>query len=435
MAERRHEEKEKVPANSEAHMAAIARRRISGVGAKCSSLCLPEKKELADEGEEAALPLESEPGVAQIDFGEAPFVREGKIVDLPYLVLSFPYSNGFYVQVFESENQDGFLEGMKRFFDQMNGVPRTIRFDNLSPAVKKVLAGGERALTEGFRAFALHYGFDYEFCNPGAGHEKGHVEAMVKYVRNNFFLPERTVYDLEALNESLWKEAEADRHRPHYKEGTPIAERHKEDLAALYYLPERPYDLIRYESLKADKYGFVTVSQKKYSTSPRFAGQRVTVGIRYHRIIIFQEDDVIVSHQRLYGREKESMDWVPYLSLMAKRPGALKYTAFFDQLPHPWKTYLDHCTLAEKKEALKLLATIMKDQHMEQAVEALKTASQRGHPSADAIQQVYHQHLYGRGHRETVAVAQDLPSMPKAHRGMTRYNAFFPSEEEVNTRA
>ncbi len=251
---------------------------------------------------------------------------------------------------------------------------------------------------------------------------------MVKYVRNNFFLPERTVYDLEAFNESLWKEAEDDRNRPHYKEGTCIAELHKEDLDSLYYLPETPYETIRYESLKADKYGFVTVDQKKYSTSPRFAKQRVSVGISYNQISIFKDDEVIVSHRRMYGREKESMDWVPYLSLMAKRPTALKYTTFFDQLPRPWKEYIDNCTLSEKKEALKLLTTIMKDQQMEKAVEALKTASQRGHPSADAIQQVYHQHIHGRGYRETVAVPQHLPSMPKAHRGMKKYNAFFPSE-------
>ncbi len=135
------------------------------------------KKELLDEGEEASLPLESKPGTAQVDFGEGPFIREGKTIDLPYLVLSFPRSNGFYFQVFESQNQECFLEGLKRFFDKMNGVPRSIRFDNLSPAVKKILADGKRELTEGFQAFALHYGFDYEFCNPGAGNEKGHVGA------------------------------------------------------------------------------------------------------------------------------------------------------------------------------------------------------------------------------------------------------------------
>ncbi|GIN71642.1 hypothetical protein J14TS2_21170 [Bacillus sp. J14TS2] len=58
------------------------------------------KKELIEEMEandEAALLLEANPGDAQVDFGEAPFKLEGEVVELPYLVMSFPYSNVFLV--------------------------------------------------------------------------------------------------------------------------------------------------------------------------------------------------------------------------------------------------------------------------------------------------------------------------------------------------
>ncbi|MDQ0341203.1 transposase [Caldalkalibacillus uzonensis] len=154
------------------------------------------KKELEEE-QETALPLAAYPGTAQVDFGEAPFKRQGKIIDLPFLVLSFPYSNAFYVQVFESQNTECFLEGLKRIFHHMGGVPTTIRFDNLAPAVKKIHPNGQRELTDAFQRFVWHYGFEYEFCNPGSGHEKGHVEAMVKYIRHNFFLPEQAVEDPE----------------------------------------------------------------------------------------------------------------------------------------------------------------------------------------------------------------------------------------------
>ena len=67
----------------------------------------------------------------------------------------------------------------------IDGVPRAIRFDNLTPAVKKILPNGERKLTEEFEKFVLHYGFEVEFCNLNSGNEKGHVEGMVKYIRNN----------------------------------------------------------------------------------------------------------------------------------------------------------------------------------------------------------------------------------------------------------
>src|SRR5699024_11317739 len=69
------------------------------------------KKELKGTMEVAALPLESFPGTAQVDFGEAPFKYHSEVIDLPYLVLSFPYSNCFYFQVFPSENTECLLEG------------------------------------------------------------------------------------------------------------------------------------------------------------------------------------------------------------------------------------------------------------------------------------------------------------------------------------
>lgn len=94
-----------------------------------------------------------------------------KKVNFSFLVLSFPNSNAFYFQVFPSQNRECFLEGMKRIFYHMGEVPKIIRFDSLSPAIKKVLPNGERELTEEFKRFVLHYGFECEFCNPASGNE------------------------------------------------------------------------------------------------------------------------------------------------------------------------------------------------------------------------------------------------------------------------
>lgn len=384
------------------------------------------KRELLEASDEAALPLESKPGEAQVDFGEAPFKRNGEIVDLPYLVLSFPYSNAFYMQVFESQNQDCFLEGLKRIFHYIGGVPRAIRFDNLAPAVKKILLNGKRELTEAFEQFALHYGFEYEFCNPSAGQEKGHVEAMVKYIRNNFFLPERTVYDLESLNNRLWKEAEADRVRPHYEKKQEIHRLFEEDRQAFRLLPEKAYACVRYETVTADKYGYVLVDKKRYSTSPRFARQKVLIGISYNTIDILTDHyELVVRHERLYGDQNKSMKWQPYLALMAKRPTAMKYTTFYGQLPTTWQKHLDQCTVEEKKQVLRLLSVLLKEQSWDKANKALEIASQLGHPSSETIKQVYHQLVHGRGYRETVTLKRNVPDMPLATRGMNLYDTVF----------
>jgi transposase len=66
------------------------------------------REELLNEADQAALPLESIPGTAQVDFGEAPFIYEGDEIVLPFLVVSFPNSNSFYFQVFPSQNKECF---------------------------------------------------------------------------------------------------------------------------------------------------------------------------------------------------------------------------------------------------------------------------------------------------------------------------------------
>ncbi|WP_188208282.1 IS21 family transposase [Alkalibacillus aidingensis] len=385
------------------------------------------KEELRDEREQAALPLETIAGTAQVDFGTAPFDYQSETIELPYLVMSFPYSNSFYFQVFPSENTECLLEGLQRMFIHMGGVPHTIRFDNLSPAVKKILAKGERELTDTFERFVLHYGFQYEFCNPGKGNEKGHVEAMVKYVRNNFFLPECTIVDLDHFNESLWALAESDRARHHYQKDILQSELYKEDEQAWLVLPEKPFDCIRYEQVKADKYGIVTVDKKEYSTSPRFAKQKITVQIDYKTVAILNEDyDIIVKHRRLYGVKRRSMLWQPYLDLLSKRPKAIKYTSIYEQFPPVWASYLRNCTEEEQKLALRLIGRLLKNNDFTPLNEALRMASQNGHPSVEHIKHCFYTIHQDSDSYKTIQPHVQVPDVPPAARGLMHYDSLIP---------
>jgi len=80
---------------------------------------------------------------------------------------------------------------------------RTLRFDNLSSAVKKILRGHQREETTRFIAFRSHWGFTAEFCTPGEGHEKGGVEGEGGQFRRNHLVPVPKVHDLEGLNRLL----------------------------------------------------------------------------------------------------------------------------------------------------------------------------------------------------------------------------------------
>lgn len=50
------------------------------------------------------------------------------------------------------------------------------------------------------------------------------------------------------------------------------------------------------------------------------------------------------------------MLWGPYLTVLAKRPRAHKYSGFFDGLPTPLRQFIDGCSLTDQQQLLAVLA-------------------------------------------------------------------------------
>ena len=82
------------------------------------------KEQLDLKRNEGYLPLEHDPGEAQADFGSTEFYERGRLISGKHLVLSFPWSNAAYVQLFYGENSECLLEGLSSIFRYLGGVPR-----------------------------------------------------------------------------------------------------------------------------------------------------------------------------------------------------------------------------------------------------------------------------------------------------------------------
>ena len=67
-------------------------------------------------------------------------------------------SGGAFHRAYPHASQQAFLEAHELAFEYFGGVFKTLRFDNLSSAVKKVLRGHEREQTERFIAFPVALG-------------------------------------------------------------------------------------------------------------------------------------------------------------------------------------------------------------------------------------------------------------------------------------
>jgi hypothetical protein len=160
----------------------------------------------------------------------------------------------------------------------------------------------------------------------------------------------------EARFKELLLKCDKDMNRMHYKGYGMIKDLFQEDKQEFFKLPKVPFEVYLHEFAKADNYGKIRFDGRVYSTSPNMTGRQVIVKAGAFDVEILDENcNHIIKHRRLYGEEKESMNWIPYLELMSRRPTALKYTGLYNQLPQILKEYLDKSDYEGKKQALKLL--------------------------------------------------------------------------------
>ena len=101
---------------------------------------------------EADLPLEYDPGDAiQIDWGEVTLYVDGVKTKANIFCGRLCYSCAIFVQVFQSQNLESFLEAQQRMFDFIDGVPKRLIFDNAKVAVKDGFGLHAKA-TDGYKA-------------------------------------------------------------------------------------------------------------------------------------------------------------------------------------------------------------------------------------------------------------------------------------------
>ncbi len=380
------------------------------------------KKELYTDNR-GFLPLEHNSYEAQIDFGEAIFTENGKEVKGKYLVMSFPRSNAGYIQLFKGENQQCLFTGMKNMFERLDCVPKEIWFDNMSTAVATVKKEGKRILAKGFEKFALHYNFESKFCNTASGNEKGNVENKVGYFRRNYLVPIPEVNDLKAFNIELLKISESDMERKHYKSERTIKDIFVEDKKTMLTLNKIEFEVSKIEFVKANKYGKVQLDKKTYSVSPDYAEESLIIKATYEKVIVLDRDyKEIITHERLYGNRQESMNWIPYLQLMAKRPRAIKYTKFYNELPVNWKDYINDSDNENKKEAIKTLYKILEKDTMDIAEKVLDYNLKRGVTDLKSLMISYYTMNKDRSENKVIKLSESTPKQLELKPDLSKYD-------------
>jgi hypothetical protein len=183
-----------------------------------------------------------------------------------------------------------------------------------------------------------HYLFDADFCNVASGWEKGVVEKNVQDSRRRIWIDAQTRkwHSFEELNawlgercRALWSEI---RH-PEYKQFS-VAEMLEQERTELMPMPT-VFDGYIERSARVSSTCLGAVARNRYSVPCELAGQRVSTRLYPNRVEIATDETIVASHVRVANQGHICYDWQHYISLVQRKPGALRNGAPFADMPAP----------------------------------------------------------------------------------------------------
>jgi transposase len=276
--------------------------------------------------DEVFVPLCHEPGAeAEVDWGRANVVLAGVLTEVFLFLMRACFSGACFVQAFGRETQQAFLEAHVQAFEFFGGCFATVRYDNLSSAVVKVLKGRRRVETDRFVALRSHYLFDSEFTRKGkeGAHEKGGVEGDVGRWRRAFMVPVPEVGSLAELNHRIGGFLIEDLARTIRGRQETVGEALGQEIDRLRPLPAESFDSAEHATARVDAKALVTVRQNQYSVPVALAGLRVAARIGAGQVTFWHDGREVARHERLLGKYSTSAQLDHYLELLALKPGAL----------------------------------------------------------------------------------------------------------------
>jgi len=209
---------------------------------------------------------------SQHDFGEVQ-VRyvSGPSERIRFFASRLKYSRWMDVRVVPDERVEALVRSLLLAFESFGGVPLVAVFDN----PKTVVLGREDKRIEWNETFgqvALDYRFAPELCTPGRGQEKGSVENLVGFVKNNFFKVRR-FHDREDLLQQLteWLH-QVNTVRPCRATGVPPQHRIGAERERLRALPIPPADYALRFPIVVGPTGLVDFQGRRYSMPPEAIG-------------------------------------------------------------------------------------------------------------------------------------------------------------------
>ena len=277
-----------------------------------------------------------EPGqVAEFDWGDVTLYIDELGADRRFKigVFNLKYSDKRFAYLYSHENTEAFLDIHTRFFEEIQGVPTEVVYDNARVQVA-YLAGRERQTTEAVKKLTNYYGYAARYTNPYSVHEKGHVERSVELIRRKAYSKchrFKTLADaVTALLDATTRENQKVKQQTNQSSDAVFAQEQK------HLLPYRvPLDTYLTSTYKVNKYSLIHVDSNFYSVPDYLVGKEVTVRKNIQQIKVYYQDHFLFKAERLIGRHQYHIDIHHYLATLKKKPAAIAHSLVLKQAT-PW---------------------------------------------------------------------------------------------------
>lgn len=307
-------------------------------------------RQIKESTPEPFVPLQVDLGEqAQVDWGQAQVMVGGQLVVAHLFCLRLRASGVSFAYAYPNERMEAFLDGHRRAFEWLGGVPRSCLYDNLKSAVLKILAGPERDEQKPFVAMRTHYLFESSFCRVRHGNEKGAVENLVGYVRRNTMVPVPQVGSFEELNARLLSWCKQDQQkRPQWEA----------EQASLRELPPVAHSCSRMVPVKVSPLCLVHFDRNRYSVPSSLVGKALFLRSFVDRVEVVDRERVVATHPRQYTRGETILALEHYLDAIAMKPRSATHAAAIRTLPAVFIRVRDHL-LRSKKDGYRDFASIL----------------------------------------------------------------------------
>jgi len=346
---------------------------------------------LRPKSREAFLRLETFPGEqAQVDwahFGQVMVGRARRV--LSCFVMTLSYSRALYLEFFFDQTTENFLRGHVHAFDDWNGQPRVILYDNLKSAVLE-RRGPHILFNPRLLELSSHYHFAPQACQVRAGNQKGRVERAIRYVRDSFWAG-RTFTTLPECNRQarLWRDEVAHQRRWPGQDGRTVEQVFADEQPRLLSPPLHPFSADRIETVRSHKTIYIRFDLNDYSIPPEAVGRTLTLVASDTTVRILDGTVEFARHPRTYDRQKQVLDPLHQEAVLKAKRKAFHATAAgrLEQVAPETRTLLD-LAFAQGESAGSQTAQLMKllDEHGPAAFRrAIAEALERNTPRACSV--------------------------------------------------